>query len=358
MSKVYVIAEAGVNHNGSLERALKLVDAAKEAGADAVKFQTFKAENLVCRATEKAEYQKKSSGCDETQFQMLQRLELSEHDHEALILRCNGQGIAFLSSPFDQSSLELLVNNFNLTRLKLGSGELTNAPLLLQIARAGCALILSTGMSNLDEVKQALAVLAFGYLNRCNTPSEETFSQAFDSSAGQDALRENVTLLHCTSEYPAPYTDINLRAMNTLKDVFGLPVGYSDHSEGGVISQAAVARGACLIEKHFTLDRTLPGPDHNASLEPGELKRMVAGIRQIEMSLGDGVKRLMPSELNNRDVVRKSLVTCAAVKKGELFSALNLTVKRPGYGIEPIHYWQWLGREAGRDYDADEVIVE
>ncbi len=358
MSKVYVIAEAGVNHNGSLSRALKLIDIAKEAGADAVKFQSFKAEEMVRKTTEKAEYQKLLTDSAETQYQMLRRLELSEEDHEKLIAHCDIQGINFLSSPFDESSLKLLVNRFNLSQLKLGSGEITNSPLLLQIGHAGCSLILSTGMSSLDEVEQALSVLAFGYLNVSDTPGEEAFSLALTSSSGQALLRDKVTLLHCTSEYPAPYTDINLKAMDMLKDTFGLKVGYSDHSQGIAISLAAVARGASVIEKHFTLDRSLPGPDHQASLEANELKAMVAGIRQIELSLGDGIKRLMPSEVNNRLVVRKSLVTRTRIKKGEFFNESNLTVKRPGEGVQPINYWSWLGREAKRDYGADEVVIE
>ena len=358
MSRVFVIAEAGVNHNGSLERALNLAEAAKEAGADAVKFQTFKAENLVCKATEKAEYQKRLSGHDESQFDMLRRLEISENDHEQIIAHCNKLGIEFLSSPFDQSSLTLLVKRFQLARLKLGSGEITNALLLLEIGRSGCPVILSTGMSTLDEVRQALGVLAFGYLASSESPTIERFNEAFISSAGKVLLHDKVTLLHCTTEYPAPYTDINLKAMDSLRNEFALPVGYSDHSEGLAITLAAVARGACVIEKHFTLDRNLPGPDHKASLEPDGLKLMVAGIRQIEIALGDGVKRLMPSELKNRDVARKSLVSLVPIKKGEVFSEANLVVKRPGNGVAPIHYWQWLGSVAERDFEADEVIVE
>lgn len=358
MSSVFVIAEAGVNHNGSLDRATQLVEAAKQAGADAVKFQTFKADNLVCKSTEKAEYQKQTSGSDENQFEMLRRLELSESDHEQLIAHCKAQDIQFLSSPFDSPSLALLTKRFELETVKLGSGEITNAPLLLEIARAECSLILSTGMSSLDEVQQALGVLAFGYLTSSTEPSMARFSEAFNSSAGKACLQEKVTLLHCTTEYPAPYQDINLKAMDTLRDAFAVPVGYSDHSEGLAISLAAVARGAIVIEKHFTLDRNLPGPDHKASLEPAELKRLVEGIRQIEAGLGDGVKRLMPSEISNREVVRKSLVAAQPVKKGERFSEANLAVKRPGTGVQPIHYWQWLGREAERDYEADEVIAE
>ncbi len=358
MKKVYIIAEAGVNHNGSLERALRLVDAAKEAGADAVKFQTFKADNLVCRSAEKAEYQKQYSDSDETQYQMLRRLELSEDDHQQLILRCEEQGIEFLSSPFDHASLELLIDRFSLSKIKLGSGEINNAPLLLKAANSGCELILSTGMSTLEEVRQALAVLAFGYLNHSENPCEAQFDAAFSSAKGKSLLREKLTLLHCTTEYPAPYEDINLKAMGSLKEMFSVAVGFSDHSQGLAIPLAAVARGASVIEKHFTLDRRLPGPDHAASLEPDELKRMVAAIRQIELALGDAVKRPMPSELKNRNIVRKSLVANSSIKKGEVFTELNLAVKRPGNGIQPIHYWRYLGSRADRDYSVDEVIVE
>lgn len=358
MSSVFIIAEAGVNHNGSLDRAMQLIEAAKAAGADAVKFQTFKAKNLACENADKAEYQKKSTGNEENQFEMLRRLELSESDHEQLIGHCKSLGIQFLSSPFDHQSLSLLTKSYGLRRVKLGSGEITNAPLLLDIATSGCSLILSTGMSNLDEVRQALGVLAFGYLNSTVVPNVEAFEEAFDSPAGQALLQKNVTLLHCTTEYPAPYQDINLKAMDTLRDVFELRVGYSDHSDGLAISLAAVARGACVIEKHFTLDKNLPGPDHMASLEPAELQQLVDGIRQIEVGLGDGVKRLMPSELKNRDVVRKSLVAAKPIKKGDSFSQDNLVVKRPGNGVPPIHYWEWLGHVAARDYKADEVIKE
>lgn len=357
-NRIYVIAEAGVNHNGSLALALKLVDAAKEAGADAVKFQTFKAENLVCRNTEKAEYQKKSSGVGENQFEMLRRLELSEGDHQRLIEHCHVRGIDFLSSPFDLQSLVLLVDRFDLPLLKLGSGELTNAPLLLAIARSGKSLILSTGMAVVEEIKEALGVLAFGYTNQRGTPNRDLFSKAYESIEGQVRLRERVTLLHCTTEYPAPLADVNLKAMDMLADTFGLSVGYSDHTEGWVVTLAAAARGARVIEKHFTLDRHLPGPDHQASLEPRELKQMVEGIRQIETCLGDGVKRMMASEVKNRTTARKSLVTRIPIKKGELFTEENLTVKRPGHGVPPVHYWEWLGQVAERDYDADEVIVK
>lgn len=356
--RVYVVAEAGVNHNSSMELALKLVDAAKEAGADAVKFQTFKAENLVCRNTEKAEYQKRTSGVDEKQFEMLRRLELSEADHRRLIEHCQARGIEFLSSPFDLYSLALLVDRFDLQRLKLGSGELTNAPLLLEIARSGRELILSTGMAVMEEIKEALSVLAFGYTYQQGTPTRDLLNKVYESDDARALLRSKVTLLHCTTEYPAPLVDVNLKAMDTLADVFGLNVGYSDHTQGWTVALAAAARGARVIEKHFTLDRKLPGPDHQASLEPRELQQMVEGIRQIETCLGDGVKRLMASETKNREIARKSLVTRLPIKKGELFTEANLTVKRPGHGVQPIHYWEWLGRMADRDYEADEVIVK
>ncbi len=356
--RVYVIAEAGVNHNGSLELALELVDAAKQAGADAVKFQSFKAEQLVSKSAQKADYQKAQTGSGETQYDMLRRLELSLEDHQRLHDHCSEREIDFISSPFDMPSLVMLVERFNLPVLKLGSGELTNAPLLLAIAQIGKKLILSTGMATLAEVKEALAVLAFGYLNMKDLVSEKGFIKAYNSNEGHALLAEKVTLLHCTTEYPAPLADVNLRAMDTLKHEFGLAVGYSDHTEGGVIAHAAVARGASVIEKHFTLDRNLPGPDHKASLEPAELKLMIDGIRQIEICLGDGEKRLMASEAKNRELVRKSLVTLLPVKKGEVFNEENLAVKRPGTGVQPIHYWQWLGRKAERDYEADEVIQE
>jgi len=357
-NSVYVIAEAGVNHNGSLEMALKLVDAAKQAGADAVKFQSFKTDQLVSRSAQKADYQKAQTAPAESQHEMLCRLELGEEAHQRLIDHCREVNIDFLSSPFDLQSLVMLVERFDLPLLKLGSGELTNAPLLLAVAQSNRPLILSTGMATLEEVKEALGVLAFGYLNQQGVPSQTLFAEAYESGNGQVLLRKNVTLLHCTTEYPAPYTDINLKAMDSLRNEFDLPVGYSDHSEGLAITLAAVARGACVIEKHFTLDRNLLGPDHKASLEPDGLKLMVEGIRQIEAGLGDGVKRLMPSELKNREVARKSLVTGMPVKKGEVFSEANLVVKRPGHGVAPVYYWQWLGRLAERNYEADEVIVE
>jgi N-acetylneuraminate synthase len=352
----YIIAEAGVNHNGSLDLAMKLIDVAADAGADAVKFQTFKARNLVSRSAPKAEYQKAVTAQCESQFDMLRKLELDESAHRELIGHCRHRGVQFLSTPFDAESVILLDRTFDLPCLKIPSGEITNGPLLLQIARTGKPVILSTGMSTLEEIHDALGVLAFGFLDEGSTPGREKFMAAFASPEGQSALREKVQLLHCTTEYPAPFAEVNLRAMETLKQVFGLPVGYSDHTQGIAITVAAVARGAVIIEKHFTLDRTLPGPDHRASLEPEELKMMVRSIREVEISLGDGIKQPSPSELKNVSVARKSLVAAADISSGDVFTELKLTVKRPGDGVSPMDFWSYLGRRAERDYFQGEQV--
>ncbi|ASS73950.1 N-acetylneuraminate synthase [Tumebacillus algifaecis] len=355
MSQTYIIAEAGVNHNGSLELAKELIDRAAEAGADAVKFQTFKAEKLVAKSAPKAEYQTKTTGAEETQFEMIKKLELDETAHRELIEHCQQRGIQFLSTPFDLDSVDLLAGTFDLPRLKVPSGEITNAPLLLKMARTGKPLILSTGMSTLGEVEMALGVLAYGYLGG-EAPAVEAFQAAYASPAGQAVLRENVTLLHCTTEYPTPASDVNLRAMDVLGQAFGLPVGYSDHTEGIAVPIGAVARGAVLIEKHFTLDRTLPGPDHLASLEPAELKAMVEGIRQIEAALGVALKVPVASELKNRAVARKSLVAARPIARGERFTAENVTIKRPGTGKSPLLFWDVLGQQAERDYEEEDLI--
>jgi N-acetylneuraminate synthase len=353
--RTYVIAEAGVNHNGSLEMACKLIDAAAEAGADAVKFQTFKAENLVSLSAPKAEYQKRTTAVEESQFDMIRKLELDEASHRHLIEHCNARSIQFLSTPFDFESVDLLARTFDLPFLKIPSGEITNGPLLLYITQTGKPVILSTGMSTLDEVEQALGVLAFGYLNE-GTPSLTAFRDAFTSEAGQAALKSNVRLLHCTTEYPAPFEDVNLRAVDTLAETFGLPVGYSDHTTGINIPVAAVAKGAVIIEKHFTLDRDLPGPDHKASLEPDELKAMVMAIREVEIALGNGIKSPTASELQNLPVARKSLVVKAGIKAGDVFTSENLGAKRPGDGVSPMEYWNYLGQKSTRSYRADDKV--
>lgn len=356
IERTYIIAEAGVNHNGSLDMAKQLIDVASDARADAVKFQTFRTERLVSRSAPKAEYQTKTTDAAESQFEMIKKLELSEADHKVLIQHCLKRGIEFLSTPFDFESIDLLAHMLNLSRLKLPSGEITNAPLLLYAAKTGKPIILSTGMSTLGEIEIALGVLAFGYTGSDETPTLPAFEKAYGSAMGCKALQDKVTLLHCTTEYPAPFAEINLRAMATLQQAFGLPVGYSDHTPGIAIPVAAVALGAVIIEKHLTLDRNLPGPDHKASLEPDELKQMVRSIREVELALGYSVKQPAVSELKNRPVARKSLVANRDIREGESFTQENLTVKRPGDGINPIHYWEWLGKIADRDYRQDDKV--
>lgn len=353
---VYVIAEAGVNHNGSREMALQLVDEAAKAGVDAVKFQTFSASKLVARHAPKAEYQLKTTDGDESQFEMIRKLELSLEDHVTLIAHAKARGVAFLSTPFDDDSLHLLTGRFGISTIKVSSGDLTNAPFLLEIARTAQRVIISTGMSTLGEIESALGVLAFGFTTAKDArPSRLAFEAAWASPEGHAAVRERAVVLHCTTEYPAPVAEVNLRAMDTLGQAFAVPVGYSDHTQGIHIPVAAVARGATLIEKHFTLDRSLPGPDHKASLEPGELAAMMAAIRDVERALGDGVKRPTPSEIKNRVVARKSLVAAHDLAAG---APLAIACKRPGSGRSPFDYWDLSGKPAGRPYQADEVLDE
>ncbi|MER0432083.1 N-acetylneuraminate synthase [Aeromonas caviae] len=356
---IRIIAEAGVNHNGDEALAVALIDAAHRAGVDVVKFQTFKATNLVTRQAKQAAYQTANTGKEESQFAMLSRLELSFDAHLRLIAHCEALGIAFLSTAFDTESLDFLVNRLKLQTLKIPSGELTNAPFVLAHARTGCELIVSTGMATLAEVEAALGVIAFGLTAPQDAqPGEAAFMAAYASEAGQAALANKVTLLHCTTEYPAPMVDINLKAMDTLSHAFRLPVGYSDHSQGITIPVAAVARGACLIEKHFTLDRNMEGPDHKASLEPDELAAMVKGIRDVELALGDGIKGPRPSEIKNKEIARKSLVAACDIEEGAILCADNLAIKRPGDGMSPYAYWQLLGQPAKRAYQAGEPIRE
>lgn len=354
-----VIAEAGVNHNGSEEIAIALIDAAHKSGADIVKFQTFKAKNLVTATAEQADYQVTNTNKVESQLSMLSRLELSYEAHRRLIYHCQKLGIQFLSTAFDSESLNFLVNKLQLKTLKIASGEITNAPFVLEHARTGCDLILSTGMSTLADIESALGVIAFGLTATPDTkPGIEAFKTAYASIEGQKALKAKLKLLHCTTEYPAPFNEINLKAMDTLASAFCLDVGYSDHSQGLTIPIAATARGACVIEKHFTLDKEMPGPDHKASIDPKELTEMVAAIRTVELAMGNGIKTPQVSELKNINVARKSLVTTRAIQQGESFSTRNLAVKRPGTGTSPYQYWQRLGTEATRDYAAGEVIFD
>ncbi|MEO5364589.1 MAG: N-acetylneuraminate synthase [Magnetococcus sp. DMHC-8] len=353
---VYIIAEAGVNHNADPRMALRLVEVAAAVGADAVKFQTFRTAELVSPAAPKAEYQRLTTGQDGSQFEMIRRLELDWPTHYLLQERCREVGIHFLSAPFDLPSLAFLVDDLQLDRLKIPSGEITNGPLLWRAAVSDRPIILSTGMATLGEIETALAVLACGYLG--HAPSRSAFAAAYQSTAGRQCLQERVTLLHCTSEYPAPPASVNLRAMDTLAAAFGLPVGLSDHSVGIAIPIAAAARGATVVEKHFTLDRNLPGPDHAASLEPIELAEMVQSIRAVEVALGDGYKIPTETELRNRIVARKRLVALTDMAAGTLFSEANLGARRPGNGLSPMDYWQWLGRPAERAYRENQPLGE
>ncbi|MEE1979636.1 N-acetylneuraminate synthase [Shewanella xiamenensis] len=354
-----IIAEAGVNHNGDEALAFQLVDAAYHAGADIVKFQTFKAKNLVTEQAQQADYQVANTQKQESQLAMLSRLELSYEAHHQLVAYCEKLGIEFLSTAFDSESLDFLVNDLKLTRLKIPSGEITNAPLVLQHARTGCDLIVSTGMSTLADIEAVLGVIAFGYTAPLDVePSVDAFQAAYFSESGKKALKDKVTVLHCTTEYPAPLADINLRAMDTLASAFGLPVGYSDHSEGIVVPIAAVARGAELIEKHFTLDKEMEGPDHKASLNPLELKDMVQAIRAVELTLGDGIKGPRPSEIKNKAAARKSIVAARYIANGHIISADDLDVKRPGTGDSPYRFWDVQGKIASRDYKPGDLVFE
>lgn len=353
----FIIAEAGVNHNGDLALAMALVDAAASAGADAAKFQTFRTGQLVTVSAQKAAYQKRSGVADESQFEMLQRLELSPAMHDKLAKHCAQRGIRFLSTPFDRESLDFLVDSMGLRTIKLSSGEVTNGPLLLHAIRRAGQLILSTGMSTLGEVEEAIRLLAWGLESSVGCPSSRQALQSYWPSADVlSQLREKLTLLHCTTEYPADYADTNLRAMEKMRDAWGIPVGLSDHTLGIAIPLAAVACGATIIEKHFTLDRRLPGPDQAASLEPGELEAMVSGIRAIELALGDGVKRPSQTELANRVVARKSLVAARPIRQGCRLTEADIAAKRPGDGLSPMWIWDVIGKTAEVDIGQDESI--
>lgn len=350
-----IIAEAGVNHDGSLEKALALVDAAADAGADIVKFQTFNAKAMAGGAAKKADYQQRTTDAAESQLAMLERLELPQAAHRTLIERATERGIEFLSTPFDDASLAFLLS-LRLPRIKIGSGDLTNAPLLHAAASAGATLILSTGMATLGEIEEALGVLAHGYGPSDDPPGIAAFRAAWRDPAARTALARHVSLLHCTTEYPCPIGDVNLAAMATMQTAFQLPVGYSDHTDGFEVSVAAVALGATVIEKHLTLDRKAQGPDHAASLEPDDFRRMVAAIRNVERALGDGVKSPKESEIRNVPVARKSIVAARALKAGEIIGPADITAKRPGDGRPPIDYWSLVGTVAPRALEPDDPV--
>ena len=353
--KTFLIAEAGVNHNGSIDMARKLVDAAVMAGADAVKFQSFVASSIVTAGASKAEYQITNTGSKESQLEMLKKLELSHVQQRELFEYCKNKGIQFLSTPFDSASLNFLTVDLGLETIKVGSGELTNAPFLFEVARLAKNIILSTGMSTLDEVTDALGVIAF-VMTGSKNPSTSSFKSALASSEGKKAIASKVTLLHCTTDYPTVPSDVNLRAMLTLREKFDCQVGFSDHSVGIHLAVAAVAMGATVIEKHLTIDRGLSGPDHKASLEPNEFKNLVDQVRDLENAFGDGTKRPTEIELKNKKIARRSLVASKAIKAGDEFTSENVSIKRPGTGRSPFEYWSLLGTKATSDIAENEVI--
>jgi N-acetylneuraminate synthase len=355
MSRAYIIAEAGVNHDGRLDDALALIDAAAASGADCIKFQTFDADALASVRAPKADYQKRMTRAQESQREMLHRLELPREAYPRLLARARERGVAFLSTPFDSNSLHFLID-LGLHRIKIGSGDMTNAPLLLELARSGCSVVLSTGMADLAEVEEGLSVLAFGYTYPGEAPSRQAFRAAWATAQAHAALTKKVVLLHCTTEYPAPMEAANLRAIDTLTAAFGLPVGYSDHTSGIEIAVAAAARGAVVIEKHLTLDVSREGPDHAASLEPAEFGRMVTAIRNVEAALGDGRKVPQATEFKNIPIARKALVAAQPIASHEALTIDNIAVKRPGDGLPPITLWEMIGRPAGRAYETDEAI--
>jgi len=353
-----VIAEIGINHNGDPDTARALVDAAVQAGADWVKFQTFSTEHLTTTSAPLADYQRDTvtEGTVGGQHDMLRALELDHDSHVALKRYCDDRKIGFLSTPFDLPSLDFLVQKLGLETIKIGSGDLTNAPLLLAAARYRCHVILSTGMATTDEIEQALGVLAFGYSEPGGAPDSRAFQAAWRAPDKAEQVRQMATLLHCTSAYPTPAEAANIAALETVRSIFGGDVGYSDHTIGNVAAVAAVALGATMIEKHITLDKSQPGPDHSASCEPDELADLVTSVRAAADVLGASAKQLQPLEANVRRVARKSLVCAKPIREGEIFSTRNLTTKRPGNGVCALLYFDYLGRPAGRTYDKDELI--
>lgn len=334
MAHTLIIAEAGVNHNGSMDIARQLIDAAVDAGVDIIKFQTFKADRLVSKDAKKAAYQQQNTADgNDSQYDMLKQLELTEQDHEQLMAYCKAKGIRFWSTAFDLESIDYL-HSLGMTMWKIPSGEITNYPFIRKVAQCADRVIMSTGMCDEADVRRAIEVLT-----------------------RHGVSQDRITILHCNTQYPTPYEDVNLKAMQTIAREFGVGVGYSDHTPGIEVPIAAVALGAEVIEKHFTLDRTLPGPDHKASLEPHELKAMVAAIRHIEQALGDGVKRVTDSERANIAVARKSIVAARPIRQGETLTEDNLTVKRPGTGISPMEWESVVGKAACRDFNTDEQII-
>ncbi|MFD2705616.1 N-acetylneuraminate synthase [Salibacterium lacus] len=352
---IYIIAEAGVNHNGDVNTAEKLIDAAAAAGADAVKFQTFEAEKLVTRDAKQASYQEDNMGETLSQYEMLKQLELTRDLFVHLKNYCDSKDIEFLSTPFDEDSVDFLVDDIGVQQIKIGSGDLTNVPLLYHAATKQLPIILSTGMSSIAEIQEALSYIAYGYAEKTNMDPEKV-ADFYPSEEAQQLLKRYVTLLHCTTSYPAPPESINLHSIPFLQDTFNLSTGFSDHSEGIAIPITSVSYTPLVIEKHFTLDRNLPGPDHLASLEPNELKDMVAGIRLAEKAQGVYQKDSLSIEKNNIAPARKSLVVVGDIQKGQYFTRDNITVKRPGNGTSPKYLWSILGTTAEKNYKAGEML--
>lgn len=354
-TKTYIIAEAGVNHNGCRDLAFSLIDVAADAGVDAIKFQTFDAVKLAKKSLAQAAYQARNTGVVETQQEMLKKLELPLEWHDELKIYANSKGIHFLSTAFDSGSLQFL-NELGMPLFKVPSGELTNGPLLWMFARTGKPLIVSTGMATISEVEQGLAIISHALSAEGIPASIDAVWEAWSRGDWRSKLNGHVTLLHCTSQYPTPHHEVNLRAMDTLKAAFGLDVGYSDHTAGTLIPIAAVARGARIIEKHFTLDHNLPGPDHKASLMPSDLKQMVNDIRALEVAIGDGIKAPQLSEFDTRLAARQQVVAATAIEQGDLFNLANLTTARCGVGMAPSELWGLIGKSSNRSYSDGESI--
>lgn len=353
----YIIAEAGVNHNGSLDLAKVLIDIAKDAGADAVKFQTFKAENLVTKDAKQATYQEKNIGQATSQYEMLKQLELSYEDFFELKQYCDEKEIEFLSTPFDEGSAQFLVEELKMSSIKIPSGELTNSPFIYELAKYRKPIILSTGMATLEDIEEALGFIACGLSHKQDVTKEKS-KQFYKTEAAQALLKQYVTLLHCTTAYPTPIDEVNLYAITILKERFNLNVGFSDHSKGIEASVGAVALGASIIEKHFTISQSLAGPDHQASLNPDQLKELVKQIRLMESLCGITAKEPTKTELTNRIAARKSIIAKCAIKKGECLTVDNMTIKRPGNGIAPSEWWRLLGTQAVADFEKDTLIYE
>lgn len=353
---VFVIAEAGVNHNGDLERAKQLIDISADAGADAVKFQAFKAGKLVTAALRKAAYQQVQTQSQGSQYEMLKALELSERDQETLKRHCEHRGVEYLVSAFDDESLDFLIDGLGQKKIKFGSGELTNAPLLFQAASKGVEIILSTGMATLADIEQALGLVALGYTKPEITPTLAGMLQAWSDPQTRAVVREKISILQCTSSYPTPIGEANIAAMATIRQAFGCRTGYSDHTLGGTATIAAVALGAELIEKHVTLDRSLPGPDHGSSMIPPEFARLVADIRDVPLAMGSPIKVPAECERDTAAVARKRIVAAMPIMSGTPFTKENITLKRAERGLPPVEYWNLIGRVSERDYREDEPI--